>query len=249
MRASAGRQLATVLDGLDLLREVFLQDAVLKLNAYGQQYLQQFPQLSAITQHSAWPAFAALVRQGHAESLERAHPDADKRAAAKALQDCLQTALASQRRSAEQAPLQTAALSKQASVAELTETVSAKRPGDTLLQPGPSKRSRVKPVFSWNLAGLPDLRAAWRAYQSISAVPPSERLWAGNKKEKSASSSNFKRFKDGLAAELTKRMSAVGSEDAALAELEAEMQHMPCNKQYTSLQQLNSRYTAKPVSA
>ena len=35
MRGSAGGQLATVLDGLDVLREVFLQDAVLKLEAYG----------------------------------------------------------------------------------------------------------------------------------------------------------------------------------------------------------------------
>ena len=181
MRASAGGQLATVHDGLDLLRVVFLQGAVLKLYACGQQYPQQFPQLSAIRQHSARPAFAALVRQGHAESLERAHPDADKRAAAKALQDYLQTALASQRCSAAQTPLEAALLSKQASVAELTPTVSAKRPADTLLQPGPSKRPRAEPVFSWSSAGLPDLKAAWSAYQSISAVPPSERSWAGNK--------------------------------------------------------------------
>lgn len=187
----------------------------------------------------------ALVRQGHAESLERAHPNADKRAAAKALQDCLQTALASQRCSVAQAPLEAALLSKQASVAEPTPTVSAKRPADKLLQPGPSKRPRAKPVFSWSLAGLPDLKAAWSAYQSISAVPPSERSWAGNKREKSASSSNFKRFKDGLAAEITRRASVLGSEGAALAELDAETQHMPSNKQFISLQRLRAVYTAK----
>ena len=59
----------------------------------GQQYEQQFPQLSAIRQHSAWAAFAEQVKQGHARSLELAHPDAEKRQAAKEMQRVLQAAL------------------------------------------------------------------------------------------------------------------------------------------------------------
>ena len=95
---------------------------------------------------------------------------------------------------------------------------------------------------------MPDLRAAWSAFQSISAIPPAERSWAGDKKEKSASSSNFKRFKDALAKEISRRTSSLGCEQAALAELEGEMASLPRSKQYTSLQQLNSKYSAAAAS-
>ena len=56
MRASATGEVAATLREIDILREVFLQDAVLKLQEHGEAYQQHFPQLHGIVQHSCWEA-------------------------------------------------------------------------------------------------------------------------------------------------------------------------------------------------
>ena len=66
------KQLESVLEVIRFLRTAWLQDAALKVDSLGAAWTQHFPQLQRILASAAWPAFAAKVRQAHADSLRRA---------------------------------------------------------------------------------------------------------------------------------------------------------------------------------
>ncbi len=232
MRASATGELAAILGDVDLLREVFLQDAVLKLQEHGEAYKQHFPQLQRIVQHSCWESFAEQVRQEHARSLEMAHPDADRRATVQAARDEVRQCF-KEISNVVQSASQPAVL-----------PVLKKRPADDDLEDlqQPHKQQRSSAVFEWTLAGKTSLREVWSDYQRISAILDKQRSWAGTKRERGASSTAFNRFKDGLAAEISWRIKQGDCEESALAAIEQKLQGLPASKHFTPLQKLNEMY-------
>ena len=52
--------------------QVWLQDAVLKLERLGETWGQHFPHLAAITAHPAWEDFSTRVKEQHQEGLSQA---------------------------------------------------------------------------------------------------------------------------------------------------------------------------------
>ena len=68
----------------------------------------------------------------------------------------------------------------------------------------------------WKLSEFETVPEAFEAFSKISAVPSDFCRGHGSKKEARASSMAFSRFKNGLAAEVTNRMAALGSTMAAV---------------------------------
>ena len=96
----------------------------------------------------------------------------------------------------------------------------------------------------WKLSDFLTVPEAFEAFVKISAIPSENRRWHGSQKEARASSTAFSRFKNGLAAEISGRMSSLGSTMAAVVgALEMERQRIPATKTVSALQQLCSRYS------
>ncbi|CAL8467401.1 g6939 [Coccomyxa elongata] len=219
MRASATGEMAAILADVDLLREVFLQDTVLKLQEHGEAYKQHFPQLQRIVQHSCWDAFAQQFSRKHARSMELAHPDADRRAAAQVVRDEVRQCLKNMSNVVQSAP-QLALL-----------PVAKKRPADDDLAnlQQPHKQQRSSPV-SRRASGW--YRSTSRRSQRFLT---SSGLWRAPKR--SAAPAVLPSI-----TQISWRMKQGDSEEGALAALEKEMQGLPASKQLTAMQKLNEMY-------
>ena len=73
LELAADVELMSIGQVLLYLREVWLQDAVLKAKAEGAAYTQHFPHLAAIMQHEDWAGFATEVETRHLESTRSRH--------------------------------------------------------------------------------------------------------------------------------------------------------------------------------
>eukprot|EP00891_Asterochloris_glomerata_P001047 jgi/Astpho2/1047/Aster-07435 len=261
MRCHPAHPLLASLRAIDHLRQVFVQDASLRIQSYGDQWLRNIP-----------PAAKSLLQSAVGKQLRQ--ETWDKHVAAEAVLSQKTEFFtnpmafffkALSGKEATPMPPAPVVMLPQVPLFGVQPPASAKTmpwvplasqasygvtlPPQSLSAPSaPDERdSFLLEKQVWKLSDFQTVPEAFVAFSKISAVPSEIRRWHGSKKEARASSMAFSKFKNGLAAEVKNRMDpdALGSTMAAVVgALEMERERIPATSTVSSLQQLCSRYSS-----
>eukprot|EP00891_Asterochloris_glomerata_P007249 jgi/Astpho2/7249/Aster-01557 len=246
MRCHPAHPLLAPLRAIDHLRQVFVQNASLRIDSYGNQWLRTIPPAASRLLQSA------VGKQLRQETMDK-HVAAEAVLSDRALFQTDPTAFLSKTLGGKGATpmpfapvvmLPQVPLSASAKPIPLVPLASQASYGVTLLPQSLSALSasneRDSFLFEkqvWKLSELQTVPEALRHF-------PRSQRWHGSKKEAGASSTAFSRFKNGLAAEVKTRMAALGSTMAAVVgALDMERERIPATRTVRSLQQLCSRYS------
>eukprot|EP00891_Asterochloris_glomerata_P003258 jgi/Astpho2/3258/Aster-08025 len=257
MRCHPAHPLLAPLRAITHLRQVFVQNASLRIDSYGDQWLRTIPPAANRLLQSA--ASSCGRRRGANMLLLRRLAISDRNLLFtnptafffKALGGKEATPFAPVVMLPE-VPLSSVQPPASAKPVPLVSLASQASYGVTLppqsLSALSASNERDSVLFEkqvWKLSEFQTVSEAFEAFSKISAVPSDFRRWHGSKKEARASSTAFSRFKNGLAAEVETRMAALGSTMAAIVgALELECERIPPTRTVSSLQQLCSRYSS-----
>eukprot|EP00891_Asterochloris_glomerata_P000057 jgi/Astpho2/57/Aster-04535 len=222
MRCHPAHPLLAPLRAIDHLRQVFVQNASLRIDSYGDQWLCTIP-----------PAASRLLRSAAFFFKTLGGKEATPLAPVVMLP---QVPLSGVQPPASAKLIAWVPLASQASygVTLPPQSLSALSASD-------ERDSFLFEKQAWKLSELQTVPEALK----ISAVPSDFRRWHGSKKEARASSTAFSRFKNGLAAEVRNCVAALGSTMAAVdGALEMERERSPPTRTVTSLPQPCSRYSS-----
>eukprot|EP00891_Asterochloris_glomerata_P006974 jgi/Astpho2/6974/Aster-01831 len=183
MRCHPAHPLLASLRAIDHLRQVFVQNASLRIQSYGDQWLRNIP-----------PAAKSLLQSAVGKQLRQ--ETWDKHVAAEAVLSQKPEFFTNPMPPASAKTMPWVPLASQASYGVTLPPQSLSAPS------APDERDSLlleKQVWLSDLQTVPE---AFVAFCKISAVPSEIRRWHGSKKEARASSMAFSRFKNGLAAEV-----------------------------------------------
>eukprot|EP00891_Asterochloris_glomerata_P009612 jgi/Astpho2/9612/Aster-03884 len=258
MRCHPAHPLLAPLRAIDHLQQVFVQNASLRIDSCGDQWLRTIPPAASRLLQSAvgkqlrretWDRHVAAEAVLSDRNLLFTNPTAfflktlgGKEAMPMPLAPVVmlpQVPLSSIQPPASAKPIPWVPLASQASYGVTLPPQSLSELSAS------SERNYIffeKQV--WKLSDFHIVPEAFEAFSKISAVPSDFLRWHGSKKDARASSTAFSRFKNGLAAEVRNRMAALGSTMAAVVgALEMERRRLPATRTVSSLQQLCSRYS------
>eukprot|EP00891_Asterochloris_glomerata_P004264 jgi/Astpho2/4264/Aster-05214 len=230
MRCHPAHPLLAPLRAIDHLRQVFVQNASLRIDSYGDQWLRTIPPAASRLLQSAvgkqlrqetWDRHIAAETVLSDTNLWRTNPTAfffktlgGKEATPMPFAPVVmlpQVPLSSVQPPASAKPIPSVPVASQASygVALPLQPLSALSASD-------ERHASLFEKQVWKLSGFQTVPEALEAFSKISAVPSEFCRWHGSKKEARASSTAFSRYRNGLAAEAETRMAALGSTMAAV---------------------------------
>eukprot|EP00891_Asterochloris_glomerata_P005126 jgi/Astpho2/5126/Aster-06337 len=217
MRCHPAHPLLAPLRAIDHLRQVFVQNASLRIDSYGDQWLRTIPPAANRLLRSAvgkqlrqetWDKHVAAEAVLSDRNLLFTNPTAfffktlgGKEATPLAPVVMLpQVPLSGVQPPASAEPIPWVPLASQAS-----DGVTLPPQSLSALSASDERDSFLLEKQVWKLSEFQTVPEAFEAFSKISAVPSDFRRWHGSKKEARASSTAFSRFKNGLAAEVEPR--------------------------------------------